>query len=83
MDPENLDAGKCVPPLIDQRQMNRVLGYIEKGKKHDEPLMGGFRIGDKVSPISTSRHSVMRIPWADHQIKGVLRCQNDLLQPSP
>lgn len=48
LDPKISDAGKFVPPVIDQKQMNKILGYIEKGRKQCEPLTGGYRIGDKV-----------------------------------
>lgn len=54
-DPRIEDAGKRVPPVIDQQQMEKVLGYIEKGRKHGEPLIGGHRIGETVCFIITSR----------------------------
>jgi len=41
------EEGVLVGPLISEKQMNRVLGYIEKGRSEGgEVLIGGSRIGD-------------------------------------
>jgi len=42
------EEGVMLGPIISERQMNRVLSYIEKGRKEGgEVLVGGKRIGDK------------------------------------
>lgn len=45
---DGLDENTDIGPLISEKQMNKVLGYIEKGKEAGAKVItGGSRIGDK------------------------------------
>lgn len=41
------DPSTMIGPLADKKQLDRVLGFIEKGKSEAELLVGGERKGDK------------------------------------
>lgn len=38
-------------PVIDRKQLEHAMRLIEEGKKHNQPLSGGQRIGEKVSAM--------------------------------
>lgn len=48
-DPENPETQHG--PVVDQQQFERVMGYIEEGKRSAQLLTGGARIGQKGSFI--------------------------------
>jgi aldehyde dehydrogenase (NAD+) len=47
MGPDPLQPETQHGPIVDQQQFQRVMGYIEEGKKSARLLTGGSRIGGK------------------------------------
>lgn len=47
-----VDGADGLTPLVDQKQLDKVLGYILEGAKTCSPLTGGYRIGSKVTPLA-------------------------------
>lgn len=42
-----MDSKSMIGPLVDEKQFERVMGFIEKGKTEAELAVGGERIGEK------------------------------------